>query len=189
MLTRVCELLDRKLFEASIMNDIVSLSTRALDLRSTVNQTLQIVRRFMEYDLGGIALREDKSLGVRLTRPVAREDVEQFRSVVVGSLEQLTSTSVAPGEFTVWVDGDAGISEGADLGGMPSLFTMPLRSRGEVLGVLGVASAKPGIYAPQLVRTLRLTEYPISTVVDSSYHHQKLLEQEARLSLSSLGER
>ncbi len=52
-----------------------------------------------------------------------------------------------------------------------------------------MASTKPGVYAPALVRTLRLVEYPISTVIDSAYHHQKLLEQEARLSLSSLGER
>ena len=189
VLTRVCEMLDRKLFEASIMNDIVSLSTRALDLRETVNQTLQIVRRFVDYDLAGIALMEDKTLGVRLTKAASRGDVEQFRSVVIGNLEQLTSTGIDPAEFNVWLDGDASIESGADIGGMPSLFAMPLRSRGEVVGVLAVASAKPGVYAPQLVRTLRLVEYPISTVVDSAYHHQKLLEQEARLSLAALGER
>lgn len=189
VLTRVCEMLDRKLFEASIMNEIVSLSTRALDLRATVNQTLQIVRRFVDYDVAGIALAEDKTIGVRLMRSVTREDVEQFRSVVVGHLEQVISATVDPHEFNVWLDGEAVIEPGADLGGMPSLFAMPLRSRGEVLGVLAVGSAKPGVYAPQLVRTLRLVEYPISTVVDSSYHHQKLLEQEARLSLSSLGDR
>ena len=189
VLTRVSQMLDRKLFEASIMNDIVSLSTRALDLRATVSQTLQIVRRFVEYDLAGVALREDNSLGVRLTRAVSRDDVEQFRSVVIGNMEQLTSTSIDPAEVNLWIDGDASIETDADMGGMPLLFTMPLRSRGEVLGVLAVASGKPGVYAPALVRTLRLVEYPISNVVDSAYHHQKLLEQEARLSLSSLGER
>ena len=189
VLTRVCEMLDRKLFEASIMNDIVSLSTRALDLRATVSHTMQIVRRFVDFDIGGIALREDKSLGVRTTRPVSRNDVEQFRSVVVGNMEQLTSTSIDPSEINVWLDDDATIEPGSDMGGMPSLFAMPLRSRGEVVGVLAVASTKPGVYAPALVRTLRLVEYPISTVIDSAYHHQKLLEQEARLSLSSLGER
>jgi transcriptional regulator with GAF, ATPase, and Fis domain len=120
---------------------------------------------------------------------VSRDDIEQFRSVVVGNLEQLASVSIQPSEFSVWLDGDSAIEPGADLGGVPSLFAMPLRSRGDVIGVLAVGSAKPGVYAPQLVRTLRLVEYPISTVVDSAYHHQKLLEQEARLSLSSLGER
>ena len=189
VLTRVCEMLDRKLFEASIVNEIVSLSTKALDLRATVNETLQIVRRFVDYDVAGVALREDKTLGVRLTKPVSRDDVEQFRSVVVGNMEQLMATSIDPSEINVWVDGEAAIEPTADMGGMNSLFAMPLRSRGEVVGVLAVASSKPGLYAGQLVRTLRLVEYPISTVIDSAFHHQKLLEQEARLSLSALGER
>jgi transcriptional regulator with GAF, ATPase, and Fis domain len=179
----------RKLFEASIVNEIVSLSTKALDLQATVNETLQIVRRFVDYDLAAIALPKVKTLGVRLTRAVSRNDVEQFRAAAVGNMEQLTSTSIDPSEMAVWVDGDAEIEPNVDMGGMNSLFAMPLRSRGEVLGVLTVASSKPGVYAAQLVRTLRLVEYPISTVVDSAYHHQKLLEQEARLSLSALGER
>jgi hypothetical protein len=31
-----------------------------------------------------------------------------------------------------------------------------------------------------------MVEFPLAAVVDSACHHQKLLEQEARLSLSSL---
>ena len=189
VLTRVCEMLDRKLFEASIMNDIVSLSTKALDLRATVNQTLQIVRRFVEFDIAGIALREDKTIGIRLGRSVSRNDVEQFRSVVVGNMEQVAASSIDPSELSVWVDGDASIDPGADMGGIASFFGMPLRSRGEILGMLAVGSSKPGLYAPLLVRTLRMVEYPISTVIDSAFQHQRLLEQEARLNLSSLGER
>jgi hypothetical protein len=42
------------------------------------------------------------------------------------------------------------------------------------------------VFTPQVARTLRMVEFPLAAVVDSAYHHQKLLEQEARLSLSSL---
>jgi len=63
---------------------------------------------------------------------------------------------------------------------------MSLRSRGEAVGILALASRRAGHYTPQVARTLRMVEFPIAAVVDSSSYHQKLLEQEARLSLSSL---
>jgi transcriptional regulator with GAF, ATPase, and Fis domain len=63
---------------------------------------------------------------------------------------------------------------------------MSLRSRGGVIGILALASRRSGQFTPQVARTLRLVEFPIAAVVDSAAYHQKLLEQEARVSLSSL---
>ena len=55
VLARVTELLDRKLFDATIVNDIVTMATRAMDLPTTVQESLLILRRFVDYDLAGIA--------------------------------------------------------------------------------------------------------------------------------------
>ena len=188
VLSRVCEMLDRKLFEASILNDIVSLSTQAFDLRATVDHILQIVRRFVDYDIAAMALREEQAFGVRLTRTVNRHDVDEFRCTAIEALERFTYVDLDPSTFDLWMDDDADIGQRVGVGRMQSVFTMPLRSRGEVLGALAVGSGKPGLYAPHIVRTLRLVESPISTVVDSACHHQKVLEQEAHLNLASLGE-
>lgn len=189
VMTRVCEMLDRQLFEASIVNDIVTLATRTLDLRSTVQQVLQIVRRFVEYDIAGLALREDKTLGIRVAKPVSRDDITQFRALVAGHLEQATSAPVDASGLTVWLDEDAVVDPEADTGGLPSFWTLALRSRSEVLGILALGSAKSGLYTPQIVRTLRMVEFPMSMVVESAFHHQKMLEQEARMSLSALYQR
>lgn len=189
VMSRVCEMLDRQLFEASIVNDIVTLATRTLDLRSTVQQVLQIVRRFVEYDIAGLALREDKTLGIRAAGPVSRDDINQFRGLVAGHLEQATSTPIDASSLTVWLDEDAVVDAEADTGGLPSFWTLALRSRSEVIGILALGSAKSGLYTPQIVRTLRMVEFPMSMVVESAYHHQKMLEQEARMSLSSLYQR
>jgi DNA-binding response OmpR family regulator len=185
VLARVTELLDRKLFDATIVNDIVTMATRATDLPTTLQESLLILRRFVDYDLAGIALAAERRLAIRTDTLLARSEFDHFRALAAGHLEQLASISVSPEELGVWRFGEEfADSEGA--GGWPSFFAMGLRSRGQVLGILAVGSRRPGVFSPQVARTLRMVEFPLAAVVDSAYHHQKLLEQEARLSLSSL---
>ncbi len=187
VLLRVSDMLDRKLFEATIVNDITSMGTRATDLRNTLEQTLQILRRFVEYDVAGILLASERKLAYRCDRTVSGSDFSQFRALTVGQLQQFARIDLSPEEVGVWrVEGEEVLTESAIAEGWPSFFAMPLRSRGEVLGVLALGAQRPGVYDDTVVRTLRLVEYPIATVMDSALHHQKLIEQEARLSLSSL---
>jgi DNA-binding response OmpR family regulator len=186
VLARVTELLDRKLFDATIVNDIVTMATRAMDLPTTVQESLLILRRFVDYDLAGIALAAERRLAIRMDTNVSRPDFDHFRALAAGHLEQLASISVSPEELGVWRSGTEEFAEADSGGGWPSFFAMGLRSRGQVLGILAIGSRRPGVFTPQVARTLRLVEFPLAAVVDSAYHHQKLLEQEARLSLSSL---
>ena len=186
VLARVTELLDRKLFDATIINDIVTMATRAMDLQTTVQESLLILRRFVDYDLAGIALAAERRLAIRLDTTLSRPDFDHFRALAAGHLEQLASISVSPEELSVWRSGTEEFSDADSGGGWPSFFAMGLRSRGQVLGILAIGSRRPGVFSPQVARTLRMVEFPLAAVVDSAYHHQKLLEQEARLSLSSL---
>ena len=57
-----------------------------------------------------------------------------------------------------------------------------------VLGVLVLGSHREGVFTENVERTLRTIEPHVATVVDSARHYQRLLEQEARTSLSSLFE-
>ena len=186
VLARVTELLDRKLFDATIVNDIVTMATRAMDLPTTVQESLLILRRFVDYDLAGIALAAERRLAIRMDTALSRAEFDHFRALAAGHLEQLASISVSPEELGVWRSGTEEFSETDSAGGWPSFFAMGLRSRGQVLGILAIGSRRPGVFSPQVARTLRMVEFPLAAVVDSAYHHQKLLEQEARLSLSSL---
>lgn len=186
VLARVTELLDRKLFDATIVNDIVTMATRAMDLPTTVQESLLILRRFVDYDLAGIALTAERRLAIRMDTQLSKPEFDHFRALAAGHLEQLASISVSPEELGVWRSGTEEFVEAGAAGGWPSFFAMGLRSRGQVLGILAVGSRRPGVFTPQVARTLRMVEFPLAAVVDSAYHHQKLLEQEARLSLSSL---
>ncbi|MFQ5967492.1 MAG: response regulator [Acidimicrobiia bacterium] len=190
VLARVCEILDRKLFEATMVNEIVTMATRAMDLRSTLDESLARIARFVHYQLAGITLVRQRVLAVRLTAPCSQADFDHFRSLTAGHTQQLANVSFSADELTIWNSDPSQLrdSESSD-DGWPSFFAMPLRSRGAVLALLTLADRKPGAYAPQDVRNLRMIEHTFAAVIDTALHHQEMLEQEARLSLSSLYER
>lgn len=186
VLARVAELLDRKLFDATIVNEIVTMATRPGDLAGTLTELLQILRRFVGYDISAISLASERRMAVRMDGPIARVEFEEFRRLVAGHLEQIASISISPDELGVWFSTPPRFGWEESGEGWPSFFAMGLRSRGEVLGTLAMAARQPARFSPQVARTLRMVEFPIAAVVDSASYHQKLLEQEARLSLSSL---
>ena len=186
VLARVTELLDRKLFDATIINDIVTMATRPGDLAGTLGELLQILRRFVGYDVAAIALASEKRMAARLESAVSREEFEAFKRLVAGHLDQLSPAKVTADELGVWFLEPPRFGWNDSGEGWPSFFAMSLRSRGEVIGILALASRRSGQFTPQVARTLRLVEFPIAAVVDSAAYHQKLLEQEARVSLSSL---
>ncbi|MDP8957872.1 MAG: response regulator [Actinomycetota bacterium] len=189
VLSRVCDLLDRQLFEATIVNDIITMGSRTFDVHTTVEQTLVILRRFVEYDLAGILLDTERRFAYRCDRTVGRADFEEFRSLARQEWRQLAGGDLLDeDEVVVWCLGGAEVLEDGEGGGWPSFFSMPLRSRGEVLAMLVIGARRAGAYGDKVTRTLRLIESPIATVLESAQHYQRLLEQEARLSLSALSQ-
>ncbi len=186
VLARVTELLDRKLFDATIVNDIISMATRPGDLAGTLGDLLKILRRFVGFDVAAIALASEKRMAARLDSTLSRDEFDEFKRLVVGHLDQLSSVKLSPDELGVWFAEPPAFGWTDSGEGWPSFFAMNLRSRGEMLGILALASRRAGHFTPQVARTLRMVEFPIAAVIDASSYHQKLLEQEARLSLSSL---
>lgn len=186
VLGRVAELLDRKLFDATIVNEIITMATRPGDLAGTLDEMLGILRRFVAYDVAAIALINERKMAVHFDSPVSKADLEEFRRLVAGHLQQMSGVVLGSEDFKLWLAKRPSFSEHDPIEGWPSFFAMALRSRGEVFGILAVADHRPGVYTPQVARTLRMVEFPIAAVVDAASHHQRLLEQEARLSLSSL---
>lgn len=187
VLARVTAMLDRKLYEMTVVNDIVTLSTRAMDLRRTLGELLFILRRFVAYDIAAIALADEKAMAVRVDREIGQADVDAFVETVNVDVGSRTAIATHRNEVAVWRCDNLELGDKAMVAGaFPSSFSMVLRIRGEVLGVLSVASVGDNAFPPPVVKTLRTVEHPITTVVDSAIHHRMLIEAEARRSLSSL---
>jgi CheY-like chemotaxis protein len=187
VLSRVTQLLDRKLFETTIVNDIVTMATRTTDLASTLDQTMFIIRRFVAYDLAGIAVVGDNLLQLRADKPVTRGAIAHFRRLTAGHVEQLAAIPLSAEELTIALGDPEMITDGEDNGDQfPSFAALALRSHGETVGVLALAAATPARFPPEVLKTLRMVEHPIAAVLDSARNHQRILQQEAQASLSTL---
>src|SRR5579875_3746405 len=59
VMTRVCDLLDRKLFETSVAADVTALAATTHGFEETVAGVLEVLRRFVDYDIASVLLVEE----------------------------------------------------------------------------------------------------------------------------------
>lgn len=189
VLARVTQMLDRKLFETTIVNDIVTMATRAMDLRAALTETMFILRRFVAYDAAAVCLADQRVVAVRLDRTVDKSDLEAFTEAAGVEMIQRAARTYGFSDMTPWRCDTLNLDESAGLAdGWRSIFSIDLRVRGEVVGTLTLGAARPEAFSPQVARTLRTVEQAIATVINSVIHYQSAIEEEARRSLSSLYE-
>lgn len=189
VLARVTQMLDRKLFEMTIVNDIVTLATRSMDLRSAVTETMFILRRFVAYDAAAISLVDEKVVATRLDRPVHQSDLDAFVEAAGREMVQRAAARYSVEDMTPWRCDTLHLAEAPRLAeGWRSMFSIDLRVRGDVVGTLTLGAARPEAFSPQVARTLRTVEQAVATLINSVLHYQRLIEEEARRSLSSLYE-
>ena len=124
---------------------------------------------------------------LRADSPVTRSGILHFRRLTAGHVEQLAAIPLSPEELTISIADTDSVTDGEDDGGQwPSFAALALRSHGETVGVLALAAKTPARFPPEVLKTLRMVEHPIAAVLDSARNHQRILQQEAQASLSSL---
>jgi DNA-binding response OmpR family regulator len=187
VLERVTSMLDRKLFEMTVVNDIVTLSTRPLDVKTTLVELMFIVRRFVSFDVAALALVDEKAISVHVDRALNIDEFESFVDRAARELHTRADLNYEPSAMQVWRSDSIEMLE-ADSEKLASTFAVELKMRGDVIGLLLLGATAPNAFAPGVAKTLRAISSPMATVIDSSIHHAKLIEEEARHSLSSLYE-
>lgn len=187
VLSRLTEMLDRKLFESTIANDIMTLSARSYDLEGTANEILFIIRRFVGYDIAAVSVVNEPTVMVRADRPIAESAIDSFVDQATTDLKERAGSSINPGDLRVVVSESDRQMEAVEVdGAWPSVFSTTLRLRNQIVGTLTLASVHGQAYGPQVARTLRTIESSVATVVDSALQHRRRMQDEARQSLSSL---
>ena len=101
VLSRVCEVLDRKLFEATIVNDIVGVGVRAMDLEATVGEALNIIRRILDFEAAAVVLPNERRLLARFEKSVSVGDYDEFRSLSALRCRQFTTADVTVDDLNV----------------------------------------------------------------------------------------
>jgi CheY-like chemotaxis protein len=167
VLARVCEVLDRKLFESTVVNEITAIGIRGLDLETAATQMLSSLRRLVAYDVGAFAMTAERSMTVHLARQIPSRALDEFVAMVLQRLNELAATAVGRGEIDVGLVGDGDVDDAVPAVEWQSVHLQPLVARGRVLGVVCLAAAAAGIFEGSAHRTLRTAGPALAAVVDA----------------------
>jgi CheY-like chemotaxis protein len=186
VLARVCEALDRKLFEATVVNEVTSVALRSLDLREALGEVLTAVGRAVGYEVAAVALLSELTLAVRCPHPVSAAAIDGFTAEVTRALGEMSGTGLAPGDLTVYHTRPEPVMTEGPAGEWGSWYLAPLQARGRLIGALALAATARVRFDDRTRRTLRALAPAAALVIEGAREYQRVIAQEAEAGLAAL---
>jgi DNA-binding response OmpR family regulator len=169
VLSRVCDLLDRKLFETSVAAEVTSIGATAKGFEETVAQVLAVLQRFVDNDVSGVLLVEERSAYIAIARDASEAHYGEFLTAAVEALGGATGATIGLADIDLRVMDPSQHLGADDEGRMATFLSMPLRGHGgRVIGVLALSSAAKNAFSETALGTLRLVEDPTAIVIDNA---------------------
>jgi DNA-binding response OmpR family regulator len=171
VLSRVCDLLDRKLFESSVAQAVTAIAATASGLEQSVAALLGVLQRFVGYDLAAVLLAAERAAYVAVGKDTAQEHYTEFMTAAADAIDVSASdlsTRVAQAGGAL-VEDPEDLPNGPEQAQMATYLSMPLRGHGgAVVGVLALSSAVKNAFGETALSTLKLIEGPAAIVIDNA---------------------
>jgi len=178
VLSRVCETLDRKLFESTLVKQIGEVGARMTDFGDTVDAVLSIVGNVLDYQVGCVALAEEGLFALRPVGSVCRQRLLDVVAQMRDEMPPEMHPAVPPEPRLVTFESAGAIVE-HDSPPLETFASMPLWSAGRPFAMLGLASTQRNAFGEQDLAALRLIENTLAAVVDNARLHEQMARDAA----------
>lgn len=169
VMTRVCDLLDRKLFETSVAADVTALAATTRGFEEAVAGVLDVLKRFVDYDIASVLLVEERTAYLSVARETSQLQYSEFVAALTDAAATVSGHDLDASTVEVRLADPRNLLGEDDDRGMATFLEMPLRGHGGVvLGVLGLSSASPNAFGESALATLRLVDDPAALVLDNA---------------------
>ncbi len=168
VLARVSELLDRKLFEASVSAEVTSIAADVHGFEETVAAVLAVLSGIVDYDLAGVCMLDDRLTYVTVARETSQLQYGEFFGAIADAATQVTGTPVMVTDLVPRIADEHGWLGSEDEGRMATFLSMPLRAGGRIVGCLAMSSATKNAFGEASLNTLRLVEQPAAIVINNA---------------------
>jgi twitching motility two-component system response regulator PilH len=169
VLSRVCDLLDRKLFEAAVSAEVSNLATSAHGFEETLAQVLGVLQRFVDNDLAAVLLEDERSAFVAVARETSQAHYDEFLTAAADALSAASGSEVPVTMLSVRLADPGNLLGEEEDGRMATFLSMPLRGHGgRFIGVLALSSAVKNAFSETALATLRIVEGPAAIVVENA---------------------
>jgi len=147
VLSKLSDLLDRKLYEATILNEISKLAQTMEDYEATVVSVLTILGKLIDYNLAGIFLGgEERELFIRAPHRVSEDQINVFEAQIYNAVEHVTGQAPEPDAIAIRLYREKGCPEGCteEL----TFYAFPIQAGATFLGIMAIAT-DPKLYFGQ----------------------------------------
>jgi twitching motility two-component system response regulator PilH len=168
VMARVSELLDRKLFEASVSAKMTNIAADVRGFEETVAAVLAVLGVIVDYDLAAVCMLEDRATYLTVARETSQHQYAEFMGAVADAATQVTGTPVSVSDLVPRIADPRGLLGGDEEGRMATFLSMPLRAGGQVVGCLALSSATKNAFGESSLNTLRLVEQPAAVVINNA---------------------
>jgi diguanylate cyclase (GGDEF)-like protein len=186
LLSRLNDLLDRRLFQATILNEIARLARSLQDLEQCANAVRKILSQLVDYHLAGAALAEEEpgELYVRQAKPVSRSCLDRFEKDCFNALAAHLGQAQARDQWRVSVFDESGAGDPAD--DLEQFIALPLESDDRPVGLLALAGRRQMALAQEDQRLLSSLADQVHIVLDNARLYRKVQIMAVRDELTGL---
>ncbi len=178
ILARVGDMLDRKLYEATLIGEVNKLAAVSTDYGELVTNLLSLLGSFIEFSMAGIALIGEESIGISVAEPATYEDFQEVVAHIVENMNAYGEKALSPDDVNVWaIDPDQNLGKAEEpIHPLATFVCMPLRTQDSVVALLAICSKRQNAFGEKDLSTLRLVEPAVAVVVDNGrlYDQAKL---------------
>jgi CheY-like chemotaxis protein len=168
VMARVSELLDRKLFEASVSSEVTQIAADVHGFEESVAAVLGVLGRIVDYDLAAVCMLDDRLTYLTVAREASHLQYTEFFGAIADAATQVTGVQVMVNDLVPRVADVHGFLGQDDEGRMATFLSMPLRAGGRVVGCLALSSATKNAFGEASLNTLRLVEGPAAVVISNA---------------------
>jgi twitching motility two-component system response regulator PilH len=171
VLEQVNALLDSKLFQSTIVNELGSLAVKMYDFEETVSATLELLAKVVDFTAAVLIIRDppENYFRVQANSPVSLRSVEEAQKRLKSECD-LHSLAVD------WHRMQQGLALPADgpTRDLNTFVTLPLKSRNRVSGLLALGSIRENAISDELMETLHIFAHEAAIVLDNSLLYRQL---------------
>jgi len=173
VLAQVNALLDSRLFQSTIVNELGSLAVKMYDFEQTVTAVLDLLAKVVDLDLAILLVRDQPASYLRTVvgEPLARQVLEQALARVTDEADRhgMSPDSGQVAEALSLVEDESSPSRALN-----TFEILTLRSRNRVSGLLALASRRENAISEDLMDTLHQFAHESAIVLDNSLLYRQL---------------
>jgi len=176
VLKRVNHILDRQLFQATIVNELSYLAINMFSFPATIDSIFNLLGKVCEFQVASVFLKDENSYTIFLYAipPTSCQFLEMIKQQVIDAyLEHHPVEHIENLEVTVLGDKDQK-KNGASADQAATFFALPLKVRNDVIGILALGHSRKNMLNPEIISTLHVFTNEASIVLDNALLFKQL---------------